>query len=106
MALFLAVLLGLQPVLTDLFIPAMPAIRQEFSAPSIMIQATMFGAMIAFGLGQLIWGALSDRVGRKPVLLWAYRGSELVPLSVRCLVVCSWTSGGGEPILLRLPVRV
>ena len=70
MALFLAVLLGLQPVLTDLFIPAMPAIRQEFSAPSIMIQATMFGAMIAFGLGQLIWGALSDRVGRKPVLLW------------------------------------
>jgi DHA1 family bicyclomycin/chloramphenicol resistance-like MFS transporter len=62
-------LLGLQPVLTDLFVPAMPAIRQEFAAASLMIQATMFGAMVAFGLGQLFWGALSDRLGRRPVLL-------------------------------------
>lgn len=70
MALFLSVLLGLQPVLTDVFIPSMPAIRQAFGAQTIMIQATMFAAMLSFGLGQLLWGALSDRIGRRPVLLW------------------------------------
>jgi DHA1 family bicyclomycin/chloramphenicol resistance-like MFS transporter len=69
-AIFLAFLLGLQPVLTDLFIPAMPAIRQEFSASALLVQATMFGVMIAFGFGQLFWGALSDRFGRRPILLW------------------------------------
>jgi DHA1 family bicyclomycin/chloramphenicol resistance-like MFS transporter len=48
----------------------MPAIRQEFSASAILVQATMFGVMISFGFGQLFWGALSDRFGRRPVLLW------------------------------------
>lgn len=48
----------------------MPAIRQAFGAQTLMIQATMFAAMLSFGLGQLVWGALSDRIGRRPVLLW------------------------------------
>lgn len=79
-------LLGLQPVLTDLFVPSMPAIRQEFDSPSLMIQATMFGAMISFGLGQLFWGALSDRVGRRPVLIWGL-----------CLFVVSGLMGAFAP---------
>ena len=69
-ALFLTVLLGLQPVVTDLFLTSLPSLQSEFQAPMLTIQATMFGVMIAFGLGQLFWGAWSDRAGRRPILIW------------------------------------
>ena len=69
-ALFLTLLLGLQPVVTDLFLTSLPSLQAEFQAPMLTIQATMFGVMISFGLGQLFWGAWSDRCGRRPVLIW------------------------------------
>jgi MFS transporter, DHA1 family, multidrug resistance protein len=68
-ALVLGILLGLQPVVTDLFLPALPKIRQDLDASMPLTQWTMSGLMLAFGIGQLIWGPVSDRFGRKPVLL-------------------------------------
>jgi DHA1 family bicyclomycin/chloramphenicol resistance-like MFS transporter len=66
----LAVLLGLQPVTTDLYLPALPALTDAFSAPMPYAQLTLGALMLAFGLSQLIWGPLSDRYGRRPILLW------------------------------------
>jgi MFS transporter, DHA1 family, multidrug resistance protein len=63
------VMLGLQPVVTDLFLPALPTIRRELDAPMQTTQRTMWGLLLAFGFGQLVWGPVSDRVGRRPVLL-------------------------------------
>ena len=61
----LALLLGSQPVATDLYLPALPAINAELGNPAL----TLTGLMLAFGAAQLIFGPLSDRLGRRPVLL-------------------------------------
>lgn len=68
-ALAIALLLGLQPVTTDLYLPALPLLTRELHAPMAAAQLTMSGVLLAFGLGQLVMGPLSDRLGRKPVLL-------------------------------------
>ena len=65
----LAMLLGLQPVTTDLYLPALPGMTRALSARLSDAQATMSVLILAFGFGQLFWGPVSDRVGRRPVLL-------------------------------------
>ncbi len=68
-AVILGLLLGLQPIITDMFLPALPAIRRDTQAAMSTTQLTMSGLMLAFGIGQLFWGPVSDRWGRRPVLL-------------------------------------
>ena len=64
-ALLLPLLLAAQPVATDSYLPALPAIAKELGSASSSL--TIF--VLAFGLGQLPTGSLSDRFGRRPVLL-------------------------------------
>ncbi len=68
-ATLLALLLGLQPVTTDLYLPALPQIARELAAPLAATQMTMSALILAFGLLQLLWGPVADRYGRRPVLL-------------------------------------
>ena len=68
--LVLALLLGIQPVTTDLYLPALPALTDGFGATMAQAQLTLTGLLLAFGISQLIWGPLSDRFGRRPILLW------------------------------------
>lgn len=68
-ALVLALLLGLQPVTTDLMLPALPALATGLAAPMPAVQLTMSALILAFGLAQLVWGPVADRFGRRPVLL-------------------------------------
>lgn len=67
--LVLSLLLGLQPITTDLYLPALPTITQVFGAAMPQAQLTLSALLLAFGLSQLVWGPLSDRFGRRPVLL-------------------------------------
>ena len=67
--LILALLLGLQAVTTDLYLPALPAIRDVFDASMSDIQLTLTALLLSFGLSQLVWGPLSDRFGRRPILV-------------------------------------
>lgn len=67
----LALLLGLQPLTTDLYLPALPMIELALSAPMGALQLTMSALILAFGCAQLVWGPISDRYGRRPVLLTA-----------------------------------
>jgi DHA1 family bicyclomycin/chloramphenicol resistance-like MFS transporter len=66
----LSMLLGIQPVATDLYLPALPAIKAEFGADLAQAQLTLSALLLAFGSSQLVWGPLSDRFGRRPILLW------------------------------------
>ncbi len=65
----LALLLGLQPVTTDVYLPALPALTRDLGASMSAAQLTMSALILAFGLSQLVWGPLADRYGRRPVLL-------------------------------------
>ena len=82
--LILALLLGLQPVTTDLYLPALPAITQGFGAGMGQAQLTLSALLLAFGLSQLVWGPLSDRFGRRPILLWGMGAYTLAS------VACAW----------------
>ena len=65
----LALLMGIQPVTTDLYLPALPDIAEGFGATMAQAQYTLSALLLSFGISQLIWGPLSDRYGRKPILL-------------------------------------
>lgn len=67
--LVLSLLLGLQPITTDLYLPALPAITTGFGAGMPQAQLTLTALLLAFGVSQMVWGPLSDRFGRRPILL-------------------------------------
>ena len=65
----LALLLGFQPLTTDLYLPAMPLLAQQLDASVAQTQSTFYALILAFGCSQLAWGPASDRWGRRPILL-------------------------------------
>lgn len=94
-ALLLPLLLAAQPVATDSYLPALPAIAREMGAAS----ATLTVFVLCFGIGQLPCGPLSDRFGRRPVLLTGLACYALaafgcvVATGVPMLVVCRGLQG-------------
>lgn len=70
--LFLLVILGAFPPLTmDLYLPALPQMAEIFATSHGMINLTLGAYMVAFAVGMLFWGPLSERMGRKPILFAA-----------------------------------
>lgn len=101
-ALSLALLLGLQPVVTDLYLPALPQLARDLDAPMSATQLTMSALILAFGVAQLVWGPVADRWGRRPVLLGSLAlftlasvGATLAP-AIGVLVV--WRAAQGAAL--------
>ncbi|MFY0665423.1 MAG: Bcr/CflA family efflux MFS transporter [Natronospirillum sp.] len=69
LVLVLTLLLGLQPLSTDLYLPALPALTATFGGSMTQAQLTLSALLLAFGASQLFWGPISDRVGRRPILI-------------------------------------
>ena len=92
--LILALLLGLQPVTTDLYLPALPAITQGFGAGMGQAQLTLTALLLAFGLSQLVWGPLSDRFGRRPILLWGLAAYTLASVACAFAPTMAWLIAG------------
>lgn len=68
--LVLGALTALGPFTIDLYLPAFPALEAELGVNAAAIQITLTGTMIGFGLGQLVVGPWSDKVGRRlPLIL-------------------------------------
>ncbi|MBG9387688.1 multidrug effflux MFS transporter [Caenimonas aquaedulcis] len=95
----LALLLGIQPVTTDLYLPALPALTQSLAAPVSQAQLTLTMLLLAFGTSQLVWGPLSDRFGRRPVLLCGLGAYTLASIacalapSMSLLIACRTIQG-------------
>ena len=79
--LILSMLLGIQPVTTDLYLPALPALTRDLGASMPAAQLTLSALLLAFGTSQLIWGPLSDRFGRRPILLWGLAAYTLASIA-------------------------
>jgi len=62
--------LMLQPLSTDLYLASLPHLAVDFAVTPAAVQQTLSLFVIGFGVAQLISGPLSDRHGRRPVLLW------------------------------------
>ncbi|MCW8199721.1 Bcr/CflA family efflux MFS transporter [Verminephrobacter aporrectodeae subsp. tuberculatae] len=78
--LVLALLLSLQPVTTDLYLPALPALTRSLGASMADAQLTLSALLLAFGCSQMLWGPLSDRFGRRPILLFGLGAYTLASL--------------------------
>jgi DHA1 family bicyclomycin/chloramphenicol resistance-like MFS transporter len=59
----------LGPLAMQMFLPALPAIQKDFATTAGTAQLTLTLAMVAIGVATLVFGPVSDRFGRKPVLL-------------------------------------
>jgi DHA1 family bicyclomycin/chloramphenicol resistance-like MFS transporter len=66
----LSALMSFASISTDMYLPALPAISRALHTDSAGVELTFSAFLIGFSLGQLIWGPLSDRFGRKlPILI-------------------------------------
>lgn len=66
---FLAALSAFPALSTDLYLPALPVITTYYHVPEYQTNLTLILFFVVFAVSMLVWGPLSDRFGRKPVLL-------------------------------------
>ncbi|MCW2528054.1 MAG: hypothetical protein JWM76_2914 [Pseudonocardiales bacterium] len=83
----LGLLSAFGPLSMDLYLPALPAIATDFGAPDSAVQWTLSTSLVGLGAGQLIFGPLSDRYGRRVLLLTSLVGFTLA--SVLCFAAPS-----------------
>ena len=90
----LSLLMGFASISTDLYLPAMPAMSRSLHADTGMVEFTISGYLIGFSLGQLLWGPISDRYGRRISvaigLLLFVIGSAGCALSGDALAMIGW----------------
>jgi len=65
----LASVAALGPIATNLYLPALPAVREHFGASVAEVQATFSVSLVMFAFGILAWGPFSDRYGRRAAVL-------------------------------------
>ncbi len=114
LALLLTTLVALGPLSTDLYLPALPGLTQTFNTDVAQVQLTLSVFLIGFAVAQLIYGPLSDRYGRRSLMLFglalyllASLGCMLAP-SIDALIVARFFQALGAcagPVLGRAIVR-
>jgi len=110
----LALLTAVGPMSVDLYLPSLPELGRVFGASVPQVQLTLSGYLFCFAIGQIVFGPISDHVGRKPVLLAALSLYVAICLScvfatsIEMLIVlrCLQALGvAGAPVLARAIVR-
>jgi DHA1 family bicyclomycin/chloramphenicol resistance-like MFS transporter len=96
MLILLGVLAAIAPLAIDLYLPAFAAIGLDLKISVAQVQQTLAIFMLGFALSQLIYGPLSDRFGRKPLML-----GGLAVFAVAS-VGCALASSGHLLLLWRL----
>ena len=66
---FLGMLTAFGPFVTDMYLPTLPAMSEYFHTTSSMVQLGLTASMIGLAAGQLLFGPLSDKYGRRLPLI-------------------------------------
>ncbi len=82
---FLAFLSAFAPLSTDMYLPALPHMAVMLDASYELVSLSVSSFILLFALSMLFWGPLSDRVGRRPVLL---TGASLYLVTSICIALC------------------
>ncbi|MBV1798801.1 multidrug effflux MFS transporter [Siccirubricoccus sp. G192] len=61
----LGALTAIGPISTDIYLPSFPALGAEFGASPAAVQRTLAASFLGMALGQVVYGPLSDRLGRR-----------------------------------------
>jgi len=110
----LAGLSAVGPLTTDMYLPSLPDIARQLTASTAQVQFTISAYLIGFAVGQIVYGPISDRHGRKPVLLAAialYCAASLacaLSVSIEMLIAARFfqaLGGSGGIVLARAIVR-
>jgi DHA1 family bicyclomycin/chloramphenicol resistance-like MFS transporter len=110
----LAALSAVGPLTTDMYLPSLPDIARQLGASSAQVQLTISAYLIGFAAGQIIYGPVSDRHGRKPVLIGAialYCAASLacaLSTTIEMLIIArafQALGGSGGIVLTRAIVR-
>lgn len=68
---FLGLLSAFAPFVTDMYLPTLPSLVTEFNTSMSMIQLGLTSSMIGLAVGQIFFGPLSDKYGRRPILIFS-----------------------------------
>lgn len=68
--LLLVCITGLGPLAMSSFVPALPALQEDFDVSRSVAQLTLSLSLLFMAMGSLIYGVLADRLGRRPVILF------------------------------------
>ncbi|MBD2815749.1 Bcr/CflA family multidrug efflux MFS transporter [Xenorhabdus sp. Flor] len=79
----------------DMYLPAFDAMAKDLGTSEGAVSASLSVFLAGFAIAQLLWGQLSDRLGRKPVLL--------IGLSLFCLSCLGilWITDATQLLILR-----
>ena len=108
-AIVLGLLSAVGPFAIDMYIPALPTIAADLNTSTAAAQMTLTVFFVAFGICQIIYGPVSDMVGRKPPLyfgltlfLFGSIGCALAP-SIGWLIAFRFVQGLGASAVMVIP---
>jgi DHA1 family bicyclomycin/chloramphenicol resistance-like MFS transporter len=90
----LVILLGcataLGPLSTDMYLPSLPVLTAVLGTEAATVQLTLSVFLAGFAVAQLIYGPISDRIGRRPVLLFGVGLYTLASVGCAFAVSIEW----------------